>query len=305
MNSTALETSLGIAAVERDTGLAKDTLRVWERRYGFPSPLRDQHGERLYPADQVARLRLIKRLMDRGHRPGKLVPASDAELQRLCESAGPQHDAPPSDQRFDELLALMKGHDVTALRHALSQMMLRQGLHDFVVQTVPDLNRAVGDAWMRGELHIFEEHLYTEQISALLRQGIGSLPSGAGSPRILLTTVPEEQHGLGLLMAEALLVLEGACCISLGTQTPLIEIRMAAQTQQADIVALSFSAAYPARRVVPLLAQLRDMLPETIAIWSGGAGSARVAALPGITPILDMAGALAALARWREDQPAR
>lgn len=296
---------MGIAAVERDTGLAKDTLRVWERRYGFPNPLRDQHGERLYPAEQVERLRLIKRLMDRGHRPGKLVPASDDELQRLCESAGPLHDAPPADQRFDELLALMKGHDVAALRHALSQTMLRQGLHDFVLQTVPDLNRAVGDAWMRGELHIFEEHLYTEQISALLRQGIGSLPSGAGSPRILLTTVPEEQHGLGLLMAEALLVLEGACCISLGTQTPLIEIRMAAQTQQADIVALSFSAAYPARRVMPLLAQLRDMLPETIAIWSGGAGSARVTADSGITPIVDMASALAALARWRAAQPAR
>lgn len=305
MNSTVPETSLGIAAVERDTGLAKDTLRVWERRYGFPNPLRDQHGERLYPAEQVARLRLIKRLMDRGHRPGKLVPASDDELQRLCESAGPLHDAAPVDQRFDELLALMKGHDVAALRHALSQTMLRQGLHDFVLQTVPDLNRAVGDAWMRGELHIFEEHLYTEQISALLRQGIGSLPSGAGSPRILLTTVPEEQHGLGLLMAEALLVLEGACCISLGTQTPLIEIRMAAQTQQADIVALSFSAAYPARRVMPLLAQLREMLPETIAIWSGGAGSARVTADSGITPIVDMADALAALARWRAAQPAR
>ena len=32
---------LSIAAVERDTGLSKDTLRVWERRYGFPSPGRD------------------------------------------------------------------------------------------------------------------------------------------------------------------------------------------------------------------------------------------------------------------------
>ena len=35
-----------IAAVARDTGLGKDTLRVWERRYGFPAPLRDAAGER-------------------------------------------------------------------------------------------------------------------------------------------------------------------------------------------------------------------------------------------------------------------
>ncbi|TXG94449.1 MAG: MerR family transcriptional regulator, partial [Rhodocyclaceae bacterium] len=69
MNST----QFSIAAVERDTGLAKDTLRVWERRYGFPTPARDANGERLYPSAQVERLRLIKRLMDQGFRPGKLV----------------------------------------------------------------------------------------------------------------------------------------------------------------------------------------------------------------------------------------
>ena len=37
-----------IAAVERDTGLSKDILRVWERRYGFPKPERDHNDDRLY-----------------------------------------------------------------------------------------------------------------------------------------------------------------------------------------------------------------------------------------------------------------
>ncbi len=37
-----------IADIERETGLGKDTLRVWERRYGFPQPLRDARGDRLY-----------------------------------------------------------------------------------------------------------------------------------------------------------------------------------------------------------------------------------------------------------------
>ena len=50
---------LSIAAVERETGLSKDTLRVWERRYGFPTPGRDPFGERIYPIDQVERLRVV------------------------------------------------------------------------------------------------------------------------------------------------------------------------------------------------------------------------------------------------------
>ena len=30
-----------IATVEREIGIGKDTLRVWEKRYGFPVPVRD------------------------------------------------------------------------------------------------------------------------------------------------------------------------------------------------------------------------------------------------------------------------
>ena len=65
-----------IAAVERETGLAKDTLRVWERRYGFPTPSRDAFGERVYPLQQVERLRVLKRLLDVGWRPGRLMKMS-------------------------------------------------------------------------------------------------------------------------------------------------------------------------------------------------------------------------------------
>ena len=39
---------LNISAVERETGLSKDVLRMWERRYGFPKPGRDDNGERQY-----------------------------------------------------------------------------------------------------------------------------------------------------------------------------------------------------------------------------------------------------------------
>ena len=73
----------GISAVERDTGISKDKLRIWERRYGFPTPLRDDNGERVYPLAQVQRLRMIKRLMDAGHRPGRVVVASGYAFGRV------------------------------------------------------------------------------------------------------------------------------------------------------------------------------------------------------------------------------
>jgi MerR family transcriptional regulator, light-induced transcriptional regulator len=64
---------LSIGAVERETGLSKDTLRAWERRYGFPNPLRDAKGDRRYSVQQVERLRKIKRLVDHGFRPSRVI----------------------------------------------------------------------------------------------------------------------------------------------------------------------------------------------------------------------------------------
>jgi hypothetical protein len=40
--------AFNLKAVLRETGLAADTLRAWERRYGLPTPNRSAGGHRLY-----------------------------------------------------------------------------------------------------------------------------------------------------------------------------------------------------------------------------------------------------------------
>ena len=54
--------ALHIREVVRITGLRREQLYMWQRRYGFPDPSRDAFGDRVYPPDQVARLKLIKQL---------------------------------------------------------------------------------------------------------------------------------------------------------------------------------------------------------------------------------------------------
>ena len=177
---------------------------------------------------------------------------------------------------------------------------MRQGLQRFVLETLASLNHAVGDAWMRGELAVFEEHLYTEQLQVALRTGINAFPRQVGLPRVLLTTFPGEQHGMGLLMVEALLVPEGAQCISLGVQTPIEDIRRAAVAHDAHVVALSFSGAFPVRQAGEGLAALRRQLPGRIAVWAGGEMTRRVRkALPGVVLAPDIAATTVALKAWR------
>jgi methylmalonyl-CoA mutase cobalamin-binding subunit len=109
-----------------------------------------------------------------------------------------------------------------------------------------------------------------------MRQAIAAIPSGAqtAAPKVLLTTFPQEVHGLGLLMVESFLALQGCRCVSLGTQTPVRDIAKAAVAYQVDVVALSFSANMKPNHVVDGLAELNVLLPNDVAVWAGGNASA-------------------------------
>ena len=292
--------ALNISAVERDAGLSKDVLRMWERRYGFPKPVRDDNGERRYSVAEVAKLRAIKRLMDVGLRPGKIIRHSLEELTALAEGkAVARRETAPLGAE-SEIIDLLSSHDAPALQNTLANQLMRQGLQRFVLETATSLNHAVGEAWMRGDLAVFEEHLYTEQLQVALRTGINAFPRQTGMPKVLLTTFPGEQHGLGLLMVEALLVPEGAQCISLGPQTPIEDIRRAALAHDVQVVALSFSGAFPVRQAGDGLAALRRQLPPTVAIWAGGEMTRRIRkTLPGVLLVADIGGTVAALKAWR------
>lgn len=311
--STALVGLVGIAAVERDTGLGKDTLRVWEKRYGFPVPVRDDLGERLYPPEQVERLREIKRLMDSGHRPAQVVPLEMNELRALAPQRASRHHPqaqalPPSAHPgLSDWMQLVLGHQMADFKHALRQTLLEQGLLPTLSHTVAPLNAAVGEAWMRGELAVFEEHLYTDALQSVLRQWLVGRrhDTDGGRPRVVLTTPLGEPHGLGLLMAECVLTEQGCECLSLGPQTPVPDLIQAAAQLRADVVALGFSASQNARRVRSTLEEMGDALPKGMELWVGGLAPVVYRSLerrpaPGCWPMPTLEQLAAQPARWRQ-----
>jgi MerR family transcriptional regulator, light-induced transcriptional regulator len=302
-----------IGAVERDTGLSKDTLRVWERRYGFPKPQRDTFGERAYSAEEVEKLRVIKRLIDQGFRPGKIIELPVAELQQLAQDgSGAGGGAKRRSARrlsaprvveaddLDVYMVEIKEHRVDDLRNHFGQAVLRLGLARFIASVVAPLNERVGDAWTRGQFEIFEEHLYTETVQAMLRNAINTIPPPYRRPDVLLTTFPQEAHGFGVLMAEAALALEGCRCVSLGTQTPIPEIVAAAVAHHSDIVALSFSPVLGPNPVLDGLSELRARLPASVEIWAGGTCTVLHRRPPSnVRTFADLAAIAQAVGQWR------
>ena len=306
------EPLLSIAAVERETGLGKDTLRAWERRYGFPVPQRDASGIRGYPRALVDRLALIRRALLAGQRPGRLLALPAAELDALLADVAAAPTAPtraPTPRPgpvldVGECLVALRLGGAEALRHWLTQGLAHTGLASFVVDGIAPLTAAVGEAWLDGGVAVHEEHLYSEAVQAVLRSALVPFQTGLElqPPRMLLTTVPGEAHGLGLLMAEALMTLEACRCLSLGTQTPVADIVAATVAHRIDVVALSFSESLSAAEALPALSELRAGLPSPVAIWAGGGSPAlRGLRLPGIRVMTGLVDIQDAVALWRQD----
>jgi MerR family transcriptional regulator, light-induced transcriptional regulator len=253
-----------ISAVERDTGLSKDTLRVWEKRYGFPCPARDQFGERVYPPEQVNRLRVLRRLLDIGHRPGKLMNQSTEDLRALLGTT--DVDAAP-DSELGSLLEAISTEDWDSFQSRLKQALQRQGLARFLDEVIEPLDAWFASAWMRGNLAPFVERLYRETVQNLLRSTLASMDRDTHPPRVLLSTVPDEADVLGPLIMESVLTLEDARCISLGPNVPISDIASAAKTQRADVVALWFSRSYPVNRAREGLQSLSAQLGGETEVW--------------------------------------
>ncbi len=305
----ALACGWTIADVERETGLGKDTLRVWERRYGFPVPRRDERGDRLYDAEQLGRLRLIRRLLDAGHRPGRIVPLPRQALEALAAGAEIQ----PSETVMDRdgpdphatWMTWLRNDQTLRLRSALREAVHTRGLAETVEAVVAPLCVAVGEAWVRGELSVYQEHLFTEAVQAVLREAIAeverTLPPSPRRPRVLLTTAPGETHQLGLLMAECFFTLEGCERLSLGVCTPLSDIADAARRTEVDIVGLSYSVHASRRDVLDAVIALRALLPPAVPLWVGGRGAQRPLRRPpaGVMLLHRAADVTAHVAQWR------
>ncbi len=281
--------ALPIGAVERDTHIGRDTLRVWERRYGFPRPLRTGHGVRLYPPEQVQRLILIRRLMDLGFRPGSVVPLAEEELQRLAaqHAAAPVTGQPAAVQA--KLLQAVVEHDTAALHERLEQELARNGLRQLVLHTIAPLVRLVGEQWAAGRVEVFEEHFLTRQLTYFLDAAMARQGRPPGEAPVMLATLPKEPHGLGLLMVEALLTEQHLPSINLGTAVPVNQLVRAVEQYRPQALALSFSAFYPRRALRGDLEELVDSLAEPVEVWVGGAGVASMRkAIQGVRVIKDL-----------------
>jgi MerR family transcriptional regulator, light-induced transcriptional regulator len=90
------EPCYNIGAVSKLSGVSREKIRIWERRYGAVTPFRDATNHRLYSRHDIERLSLIRKLVDRGHAVSGVANLPLETLQaRLHHAGATPTDAPP------------------------------------------------------------------------------------------------------------------------------------------------------------------------------------------------------------------
>ena len=204
-----------IGAVKRMTDIPAATLRVWERRYGFPSPERTSGGHRVYSEEDVAELRWVKARVDAGMQISQAVEA----LRTLKEEGRPlppstalprqstpvEREAPSLRSAKETLRDALLADDLSTADQVLGQVMALHPLEDLLLHVIRPTMEEIGERWLQGEISVADEHAATHYLRHRMILWMETGPPPYPVRPTLLACAPNEWHEGSLLMLGVML----------------------------------------------------------------------------------------------------
>ena len=201
---------LNIAALSRRTGVAPDTLRKWEQRYGVLRPVRTPGGQRRYSETDVQRVEWLRDRIRDGWRIG--------EAARVLDEASEAALDEPTELR-DALVHSVLANDLQGVSASLDQAFAVLPLEQALTDVVTPALRWTGEAWHRGDLSVAQEHAITAKVRSHLGRLLSDSRGGVHGVAVL-ACAPGERHDVGLLMLAVMLRSDGWRVEFLGADTP-------------------------------------------------------------------------------------
>ncbi len=211
---------LTVAAVARRIGVAPATLRTWDRRYGLGPSLHEAGSHRRYCPADLAKLTLMRRLISTG-----IAPCEAAEQAKAHKGAVKIEKLVNNFEHRQELVdALHRAASI--LDNSFIETVLRKDIAEHGVITtwtevIVPLLIIVGDEWERTGAGIEVEHMLSELLKRIMREGVPEIKKPKNAQPVLLAAVGEEVHCLALHALAAALAERGIESFFLGARTPL------------------------------------------------------------------------------------
>ncbi len=237
--------TFNLKAVLQETGLAADTLRAWERRYGLPMPDRTPGGHRLYSQRDIA---IIKWLMARQREGLSISHAVDLwnELTEsgqdpLPESVNGTFSIPSAnlDSIRQVWLQACLNFNENGAEQVLNQAFALHPTETVCIEVLQRGLNEIGEMWYRAEASVQQEHF----TSALAQRRLDALITAAPSPtrpqRSVIGCPAGEQHTFTPLLLSLLLRRRGLKVVYLGANVPIQRFNETILSVRPNLVILS------------------------------------------------------------------
>jgi MerR family transcriptional regulator, light-induced transcriptional regulator len=293
ISKSSTEPAHPIKVVATRTGLSKDVIRVWERRYSAISPARADTGRRLYTDADIDRLLQLKKATAMGWRISDVAQLPQGELDTLLETElqgqqqalqqgqGPVEtgSSATGDSYLQRCILAIEELNPWKLDSLLASASVAMSIPRLLDELVAPLLATIGARWHKGELRVGHEHMASSVIRRFLDNLRETASTHADGPTILITTPSGQNHEMGAMMAAVVAAVEGWKAIYLMPNMPARDI--AAMAMQAGARALALSITYPPDD--PLIASelrfLQRNLPQGVQLFVGGQAAASYAAV--------------------------
>jgi DNA-binding transcriptional MerR regulator/methanogenic corrinoid protein MtbC1 len=264
-----------IHRVAKLTGLSRDVIRVWERRYGLLKPMRGPNRYRLYTDEDVALLRYVRAEMASGQTIGELAATGRQELLARMRTSLPPvpMEIEPYERLLGELLAALDPLDRVTFERRLNGAIAVVPFEEALRGILLPLQQRVGELWHDGRVGVAVEHYVTKQVQQKLFSVMNQLQVVTHGPKVVVASPPGELHEIGAQSVAYFCAVRGCRVHYLGPNLPVADIAALCAQVQPDLVLLSFSTALSADEATRVVRELAEQVAPICPIGVGGSGT--------------------------------
>lgn len=264
-----------IHRVAKLTGLSRDVIRVWERRFEIIKPTRGANRYRNYSDEDVALLRFLKEQLDAGGSIGELSKLGREELLNRARASAPQVSFVDNvfSRLLQELLSSLNPFNRVIfekrLNGAVAVIPFEEALHGILLP----LQEQVGQLWHDGHLDVAIEHYVTRQIQQKIFSAMNQLPVAEYGAKVVVACPPGEEHDIAAFAVAYRCRVRGCRVHYLGANVPLGSLAKICEEVEPDLTIMSFPVALSEANAAELVQTLANEVRPASDLAVGGHGA--------------------------------
>lgn len=264
-----------IHRVAKLTGLSKDVIRVWERRFGVLKPTRGANRYRNYSDEDVALLRYLKEQLDAGASIGDLARLGREELLNRLRAASPRASFIENtfDRLLRELLSALDPFDRITfekrLNGAVAVVPFEEALHGILLP----LQEQVGRLWHDDRVNVAIEHYVTKHIQQKIFSAMNQLPVAEFGSKVVVACPPGEEHDIAALAVAYRCRVRGCRVYYLGANVPVTALTKLCHDVDPDLTIISFPLALSETKATEIIQALAQEVSPVSHLSVGGHGA--------------------------------